>query len=337
MVMMEPLLRVICSRLPDWQVTMVAMEYAADILSPGRYGLSRPFYFVSETPAPLRHLDRLIPRRLIAWAAEPTLALDLGPFHRVFNLFWVWESRSPFKRWWTPRWPPRTDVRHTLDLLFDYLEEELETSILPEERDPRLEPLPDEAEWADRYLGEQFGDDVPPIVSMIVSSTSRLKWWSASSWAELNRRLFRNGLQPILIAHHDQEHAMEVYAACDPKPRWPALSLRQVAALLGTSHAVVGIDTGPLHMAAALGVPWVGLFGATNPDFIGPYNRSRGRALLAPFRKTKACKSCWLAFKNRDDSCAALPLTGCTTMVSVDEVEEALDALRLGMGIASSG
>ncbi|HEX2922531.1 MAG TPA: hypothetical protein VHS28_00705, partial [Chloroflexota bacterium] len=81
----------------------------------------------------------------------------------------------------------------------------------------------------------------------------------------------------------------------------------------------------------------VGIFGATNPDFIGPYDRSHGLALLAPFRKTEACRECWLAFKNRDDNCAALPLPGCTTMVLADEVDDALKAVLRGTGIASSG
>lgn len=336
MVMMEPVMRAIRSRLSDWQVTMVAKEYAADILQPEGYDLVSPSYFVSQTPAPLRPLDRLIPRKLIAWAAEPAFVLDLGPFRRVINLFWVWESQAPFQRWWTPQWPPQRDVVHTLDLLLDYLETELGSPIPGHERMPRLDPYPEAREWADRYLHEQLGDGADAVVSLVVSSANPLKWWSTSAWADLNRRLHGKGLRPVLVAPHDQEHAEQVYAACDPKLPWPAPNLRQVAALLHRSRAVVGIDTGPLHFAAALGTPWVGIFGATNPDFIGPYDRTLGRALLAPFPKTEACRACWLAFKNHAAECAALPLTGCTVMVPVDEVEAALDAVLLGTGIASS-
>jgi ADP-heptose:LPS heptosyltransferase len=47
-------------------------------------------------------------------------------------------------------------------------------------------------------------------------------------------------------------------------------SLDRVAALLDRCDLVVGVDTGLLHMAGALGAPWVGLFGPTNPDVTGP-------------------------------------------------------------------
>lgn len=99
---------------------------------------------------------------------------------------------------------------------------------------------------------------------------------------------------------------------------------------------MVGVDTGLLHAASPLGVPWVGLFGATNPDLIGPYDRSRGQALVAHFPKAPSCSRCWLAFKNRDDRCLTLPATGCTTMVPVSDVLDAVNAVSSGTPIASS-
>jgi ADP-heptose:LPS heptosyltransferase len=332
-VMMEPLLRAVCARLPEWRVTMVAKEYAADLLQPGEYRLVSPRYFVTEPPAPLRPLDRLIPRRFVAWAAEPAMALDLGPFDRVINLFWVWENQIPFDRWWTPQWPPQEGVRHTVDLLADHLEGELGARIPEEERVPRLQVFPGAAGWVEHYL-RHWRRGERPLVSLVVSAANALKWWVVEGWARLNDGLSRLGCDTLLVAPRSHPHARQVYEACEVKPLWPEVGLRRLAALLARSAVVVGIDTGPLHMAAALGVPWIGLYGASNPSLIGPYEREKGRTLVARFPKPESCSQCWLSFKNRDQGCATLPSTGCVTAISAEEVLEAVNVL-LGTGFAS--
>ena len=53
----------------------------------------------------------------------------------------------------------------------------------------------------------------------------------------------------------------------------PQTSLRELAFLLEHAKAVVGGDTGPLHLAAALGAPVVGIYGPTNPLRNGPYGQ----------------------------------------------------------------
>jgi ADP-heptose:LPS heptosyltransferase len=51
----------------------------------------------------------------------------------------------------------------------------------------------------------------------------------------------------------------------------PPTSLPQLAALLRRARVVVGSDTGPLHLAAAVGTPCVGLYGPTRVEKSGPY------------------------------------------------------------------
>lgn len=53
----------------------------------------------------------------------------------------------------------------------------------------------------------------------------------------------------------------------------PATNLRELAHLLGHASVVIGGDTGPLHLAAALRTPVVGLYGPTNPARNGPYGQ----------------------------------------------------------------
>jgi len=49
-------------------------------------------------------------------------------------------------------------------------------------------------------------------------------------------------------------------------------SLKQLQAILGAAHAVIAPDTGPAHMAAATGVPVIGLYASSNPQRTGPYS-----------------------------------------------------------------
>ena len=49
-------------------------------------------------------------------------------------------------------------------------------------------------------------------------------------------------------------------------------SLKQLQAILGTAHVVIAPDTGPAHMAAATGVPVIGLYASSNPQRTGPYS-----------------------------------------------------------------
>lgn len=53
----------------------------------------------------------------------------------------------------------------------------------------------------------------------------------------------------------------------------PQTTLRELAFLLSGARLVVAGDTGPLHLAAALGSDVIGLFGPTNPQRNGPYGQ----------------------------------------------------------------
>lgn len=55
-------------------------------------------------------------------------------------------------------------------------------------------------------------------------------------------------------------------------PMAPATTLRELAAILRTAEVVIGGDTGPLHLAAALGARVIGLYGPTDPRRNGPYS-----------------------------------------------------------------
>jgi ADP-heptose:LPS heptosyltransferase len=57
-------------------------------------------------------------------------------------------------------------------------------------------------------------------------------------------------------------------------------NIPQLVALLAGSKAVISNDTGPSHIAAALNVPMVLVFGFTNPKRVGPYGRANASAAV---------------------------------------------------------
>ena len=103
-----------------------------------------------------------------------------------------------------------------------------------------------------------------------------------------------------------------------PWIRFP-LSVRELAALLKRARLVVAGDTGPLHMAAALGTRLVGLYGPTDPTRNGPYKTSsRGNGLLRLIHHSEMK----IRSYRRENTISPAMLA-----ITVDEVKAAADGL----------
>ena len=95
------------------------------------------------------------------------------------------------------------------------------------------------------------------------------------------RRSEQRALAPSWPAHHDQREcqARKIWrkASCSPRAKRTrsivSPPLPELAALLAGARLVVGADTGPVHLAAALGTRVVALFGPTDPARNGPLPR----------------------------------------------------------------
>src|SRR5690606_31294259 len=93
----------------------------------------------------------------------------------------------------------------------------------------------------------------------------------------LGERLAACGLRTVLTwgsapeREHSERLARRIAGACVA----PRLALGDVAALLGGAQAVIGVDTGLTHFAAALDVATVGLYCATDPMATGLYAWAR--------------------------------------------------------------
>ena len=108
---------------------------------------------------------------------------------------------------------------------------------------------------------------------VLLHSTARHeKEWPEASWIALGRALARRDPLLLLPWGSEQERARsERIAAALDNAEVPARQpLDRMARLLAAASFVVGVDTGLLHLAAALGVPLVAIFVGSSPALTGP-------------------------------------------------------------------
>jgi lipopolysaccharide heptosyltransferase II len=103
------------------------------------------------------------------------------------------------------------------------------------------------------------------------------KLWANERWAELARALTQElGLSVHLSGGREDRAAAEAIARAAGVPvvsHAGEFTLRETAGLLASAELVISADTGPLHMAVALGRPVVALFGASDPRRTAPFGQ----------------------------------------------------------------
>ncbi len=141
-------------------------------------------------------------------------------------------------------------------------------------RSPLPNPLPQAGEGANESLREFH---VQPYVVLLHATSRDDKLWEETNWIALGKQLASDGFQLVLPWGNAKENARsERLAAAIPNAVCPPrLNLVEAAALLGHAHAVIGVDTGLSHLAAALNVPTIGIYTATDPGLTGLYAGNR--------------------------------------------------------------
>lgn len=125
-------------------------------------------------------------------------------------------------------------------------------------------------QWTGRGHAERF--------LVFVHSASRAdKLWPLHYWVDLARTASQQGYHVKLLWGNEIEHQRSRLIAnnvvgCQVLPR---MTLTSIARLLQQSTAMVGVDTGLSHLAAAIGVPAVTLYVNTSPDLIGTRGRNQ--------------------------------------------------------------
>jgi len=171
--------------------------------------------------------------------------------------------------------------------------------------------LPAKDREAARARLNQLGiDPARPIVALCPgASYGPAKRWPAGNFAAAAALIQdRHGAEILIIGSASE--AGIAAAIRKEMPRQPrvltgATSLRELMGVLACATLVISNDTGPMHLANALGVPVVGIFGPTDPAVTGPFGPSS--------RVVKKDVPCWPCYYRRcplDHRCLALITPG---------------------------
>jgi len=174
-----------------------------------------------------------------------------------------------------------SSVREPLASLFYDVRHRVERDMHAVERNRILSGLalgyaPDEAPdfGLDRA---RIGKDSTSRYGLLLHATARReKQWPDADWIAF-AKLFAQRFELLIPWGTEAERARSEYiAAAVPGARVPDRApLDQVAKLIAGAQFVVGVDTGLLHLAAALGVPVVAIFAGSKPALTGPMGRGR--------------------------------------------------------------
>lgn len=141
---------------------------------------------------------------------------------------------------------------------------------------PAIEVPPDVQEAVDAFYEESF-DAGKRVVAMHAPMDREEKRWPAVYFAELAERLLADGRFEVMLTWGPGQRSQveAVTAHMHRKPIIPPETgdLKSLAWLLHRADLYFGGDTGPMHIAAAMGTPVVAVFGGTEPAQHAPYQR----------------------------------------------------------------
>ncbi len=172
-----------------------------------------------------------------------------------------------------------------------------------------------------------------PFVLFLHGTTWDTKHWPEAYWRELAVRLGQLGVQVKLPWGNAEEKARAERIARNLKHVvvLPRLNLAGVAKVLANASACVAVDTGLGHLAAALDVPTLSLFGPTNPALTGAYGRSQihlaSNFPCAPCLQKKCTYVPTVQEQQRFDLKREWPL--CFTRLNPERVASRLSALLM--------
>lgn len=145
----------------------------------------------------------------------------------------------------------------------------------------------DENRDAGKLLAEMGLDDDGAVV-LHPGAGSPIKLWAEERWVALGIALVDWGLKVVVTGSKAEAAAAERIAREIPGGRSIAgrTGLGVLAAFYRKCRLVVGVDSGPLHLAVAVGAPTVHLFGPADPAIYGPWgDQHRHRVVIASFVK----------------------------------------------------
>jgi lipopolysaccharide heptosyltransferase II len=132
-----------------------------------------------------------------------------------------------------------------------------------------------ERDAVQRFLEEAGVTGTDRIVYANPAARWQTKLWTVEGWAQLADLLIARSSAKVIFGGSGQDapHMQLITGKMNASPIVAAgkLTLAEAVALIEAAHVYVGVDSGPMHIAAFAGTPVVALFGPTDPALVGPY------------------------------------------------------------------
>jgi heptosyltransferase-1 len=144
----------------------------------------------------------------------------------------------------------------------------------------------------------------------------RAKCWPPERYADVCRELETSGNTRVVVIYGPGEKSLAeqvVRMAAPARPAMIATTIEELMGLVAHARCVIAADSGPLHLAAALGAPVVGLYGPTDPARNGPF--VPGARIVHKARPEE------ISYKRRAEYSAAM------LRITVADVLDAIDAV----------
>ncbi len=191
---------------------------------------------------------------------------------------------------------------------------------------------------AKALLGELPADH-GPLIAIHPGAGAPIKLWPAERWAALADALVRRWGAAIVLTGSTAEHSLT--RAIAQHMRRPALdlsgqtSLGELAAVLALCDLALGVDSGPMHLAVAVDVPSVHLFGPVSPAVFGPWGDPARHVVIQAKYEEAICHGgpC-----NRlDFESGELAAHHCMASISLEAVLAAADGLLSRRALSGRG
>jgi len=162
-------------------------------------------------------------------------------------------------------------------------------------------------EWRIRLTGESPRFELPEaFVVLNIGATKRANRWSPEGFGELARAIHAQYHMPCVLTGGREDLPMaeiiQTATADGAIINWVGrTTLQELIAIISAAKAVVTCDTGPMHLAVAMGKKVVALFGPSDHRRTGPFNGKviRGKVDCAPCNRNHCeCPRCMSAIRS---------------------------------------
>ena len=264
-----------------------------------------------------RHYDLII--HLTEHARGSRLVRRLRPVYSVAQAY----PDKRGRRWrstFTHTYRIPAKPRHTVEIHLDALRR---LGIYPaaEDRGLVLTPGVDATSKVDQLMHQH---DLRQGEYLLIHPTSRwmFKGWSRQGFAEVIKQLHGMGNKLVLTSSPDLAELEVIEQIKSEIGELPIvdlagqLSLKELAALIDHCSCFIGLDSVPMHIAAAMNTPCVALFGPSDEQAWGPWQVQH-----AVITKNYSCRPCGL------DGCGNGKLSDCLMAINAEEVVSAVSEL----------